>query len=180
MKILRADLIENYANADEADAGYILVDELTKALMLFPKAANDIFGTEGKEPMDLAQLACNGLNDKQAKRLVKLMLLVNQRSEGDDFIDVSNLENASMRSLFSKNGDYFDREAENIEAIAADLKSVVTDENALPTVHEFVTDYANFGGDGDKPKAKWPLYVAIALAVGGGIFYYIKTRKSAE
>lgn len=176
MKILRADFIENYANCDESDAGYILIDELTKALMLFPRAANDIFGTEGKDPMDLAEIACNGVNQKQAERLVKLMLLVNRRQDEESFVEVVSMENDSMRSLFSKNGDLFDENKENIKAISSDLQSVLTDSDCLATIHSCVYDYANFGGDESGKKSKTGLWVALAVALGGVAYYFIRKK----
>lgn len=175
MKILRADFIENYANCDENDAGYILIDEFTKSLMLFPRAANDIFGTENKDPMDLAELACNGVNQKQAERLVKLMLLVNRRQDDDTFAEVVAKENDSMRSLFSRNGDYFDENKENIKAIATDLQSVLTDENCLSEIHRNVYDYANFGGE-DEKKSRVGLWLGL-LAVAGGLTYYFLRKR---
>ena len=176
MKILRADFIENYVNADEMDAGYILLDEFTKSLMLFPRAANDILGVKDKAPMELAEIASSGVNPKQAERLVKLMLLVNRRTDEQDFADVTEMERDSLRSLLSKNGAYFDENKEDIATLAGDLQSVLTDPNFLVEANQMATDYANFGGEDEKKSRKW-LYIGGAIAVLGLTAFLILRKR---
>jgi len=182
MKAVRADLVDNLNAAHDEDGTGLLLDELTKAFLLFPKASNDILGTRDLDPKDLAHKAHKNGDTKICERLTKLMLLVNKRdSETGQFEATGELQGYSMRNLFSRNSTYFDSEKENIEAIADSLSEVLRNPSSAVDIGKNVDDYANFDGKKDSANRKrtWIIVGLVAVGILGAYGYY-KFRSNAE
>lgn len=174
MKAVRADFLENMSNFNDEDSTGLLLDELTKAFLLFPKASNDILGTHDLEPRDLAQKAHKAQDHKVHERLTKLMLLVNKRdSETGQFENNGDLQDYSMRNLFSRNADFFDQEQENIAAISEQLGECLKSPVSSESIVRNVAEYASFDGNEKGKNKKWMLYAGIGLVLAvGGYFIY--------
>jgi len=181
MKAVRADFIENLENESE-DASGLLFDELTKAFLLFPKASNDIFGTQALSAEDLAHKAQGTTDPKVINRLTKLMLLVNKRDEEGNFEANKEMENYSMRNLFSRNASYFDTQQANIGAISDMLSECLKFPDSSQSIVQNVYDYANFAGGGSKEKKNKTLLVFVFLGLAGiaGYIYYKSTYATAS
>lgn len=182
MKAVRADLVENLNAAHDEDGTSLLLDELTKAFLLFPKASNDILGTRDLEPKDLAIKAHKNGDSKIYERLTKLMLLVNKRdSETGQFEATGDLQGYSMRNLFSRNSAYFDSEKENIEVISESLTEVMRNPSCASDISKNVDDYANFDGkkDSGKKKRTWIIVGLVVVGILGAYGYY-KFRGNAQ
>ena len=182
MKAVRADLIENLNAAHDEDGTGLLLDELTKAFLLFPKASNDILGTRDLDPKDLAWKAQKNGDAKMFERLTKLMLLVNKRDmETGQFEATGELQGYSMRNLFSRNASYFDSEKENIEVISESLVEVMKNPSCVADISKNIDDYANFDGNQDSKKKKrtWIIVGLVAVGILGAYGYY-KFRSNAQ
>ena len=110
------------------------------------------------------------------------MLLVNKRDdETGQFESTGELQNHSMRNLFSRNASYFDSEKENIESIAQSLTNVMMSPDSAVSIGKYVDDYNNFDGDKKKGSKKMVLIVVALLAVGAlGVYGYYRMKSNAE
>jgi len=178
MKVVRGDFVQNYISCHDDEAAQLILDELVKAFMLFPRASNDILKTTDFNAEQLAIKAAQGISSEQAVKLTKLLFLVNKRDDQTGVFEThSKRANWSVRHLFSFFGHYFDDNRREIEHISRDVQEVIHDKDAGKSMAAHLYDYAAFGGEeGVKTMPSNNRSKLLLLSVAGLTIYALSRR----
>ena len=87
MRLIKHNAIENFSSFTQNEKEDLLIQEMSKAFLLYPKATIDILDNcgvqyESKEPQDLSMaIEKHGNNLKMLNKLVRLSFLVNRKGD---------------------------------------------------------------------------------------------------
>lgn len=192
MKLIKHNAIDNFAFFSQEEKQDLLVQEICKCFVLYPKATADILDTcnvpyKSMKPKDLSlAIEKNGSNLKMLNRLIRLSFLVNQKGDvslkGHD-------RNISYRDVM-RSGKPFVKSHNDVMKDATLLTRDMMSQNFFSKMlGENVKTYCNLDGQGDKEEPKeviiieektnsnrWIYLVLLAGAVGFA-YYYFKSQK---
>ena len=191
MKLVKHNVIENYLAFDGEDRLDVIVQELSKVVMMFPKAVTDVFdacgvkyeSTEAKELQKKIEQNSNNL--KMLNKLVKLSLVANnvlQESKGKD------TDKISFKEMVANKDDFF-KENQDIQKDAVLLLRDMLNSTKKTNFAKEVNEYLNMDGDNDSnlqgkpfvssidntPMGKFKGLIVLSLIVGG-VYYFIKNK----
>jgi hypothetical protein len=192
MKLVKHNVIENYLAFDGEDRLDVIVQELSKVVMMFPKAVTDVFDMcnikyKTSEPKELQKLIEQNSNDlKMLNKLVKLSLVANmelQNAKGQ------NTNQKSFNEMVANKDDYF-KENQDIQKDAVLLLRDMFGSKKKTNFAKEVNEYLNMDGDESQsmsgkpfvssidntPMAKFKSLLLIGLLIGGA-YYFIKKNK---
>jgi hypothetical protein len=194
MKLIRHNAIDNFAFFSEDEKQDLLVQEICKCFVLYPKATADILDTcnvsyDSMKPKDLSlAIEKNGGNLKMLNRLVRLSFLVNQKGDvslkGHD-------RNMSYRDVMRSGKPFVKSHNEVMKDATLLTRDMMSQKFFSKMLGENVKTYCNLDGQGDKDAPKesniyleekkgiptW-LWISVALVVVGVYFY--KKSKNTE
>jgi len=201
MRLIKHNAIENFSLFKQNEKEDLLIQEMSKAFLLYPKATTDILDNcgvqyESKEPQDLSMaIEKHGNNLKMLNKLVRLSFLVNRK--GDSNLKGHN-RNISYRDVM-KDGKPFLKDYQNeMKEATLITRDMMNQEVFSQILGKSVKTYLNMDGgeaksntkvteisitnDGikiqEKSKNKNWLFITLGLlAVGGGLYWYYKIKK---
>jgi hypothetical protein len=201
MRLIKHNAIENFSFFKKNEKEDLLIQEMSKAFLLYPKATTDILDNcgvqyESKEPQDLSMaIEKHGNNLKMLNKLVRLSFLVNKK--GDNNLKGHN-RNISYRDVM-KEGKPFLKDYQNeMKEATLITRDMMNQEVFSQILGKSVKTYLNMDGgeaksntkvteisitnDGikiqEKSKNKNWLFITLGLlAVGGGLYWYYKIKK---
>jgi hypothetical protein len=201
MRLIKHNAIENFSSFTQNEKEDLLIQEMSKAFLLYPKATIDILDNcgvqyESKEPQDLSMaIEKHGNNLKMLNKLVRLSFLVNRK--GDSNLKGHN-RNISYRDVM-KEGKPFLKDYQNeMKEATLITRDMMNQEVFSQILGKSVKTYLNMDGgeaksntkvteisitnDGikiqEKSKNKNWLFITLGLlAVGGGLYWYYKIKK---
>jgi hypothetical protein len=201
MRLIKHNAIENFSLFKQNEKEDLLIQEMSKAFLLYPKATTDILDNcgvqyESKEPQDLSMaIEKHGNNLKMLNKLVRLSFLVNRK--GDSNLKGHN-RNISYRDVM-KEGKPFLKDYQNeMKEATLITRDMMNQEVFSQILGKSVKTYLNMDGgeaksntkvteisitnDGikiqEKSKNKNWLFITLGLlAVGGGLYWYYKIKK---
>ncbi len=198
MRLIKHNAIENFSTFTKSEKEDLLIQEMSKAFLLYPKATTDILENcgveyESKKPEDLSlAIEKHPNNLKMLNKLVRLSFLVNKK--GDNNLKGHN-RNISYRDVM-KEGKPFLKDYQNeMKEATLITRDMMNQEVFSQILGKSVKTYLNMDGDTkskttqvsisnegitikEKNNSKTWLWVSLGiLAIGGGLYWYYKIRK---
>jgi hypothetical protein len=197
MILVKHDAIENFASFTIGEKKDLIIQELSKAFMLYPKATADILDTCGikyksLKARDLALAVEQGRDDlKMLNRIVRLSFLVNRN--GDNKLKNHN-RNVTFRKVMSEGKSFIEKHKDSMKEAVQITREMMKDHVFSKALNTSVDTYAALDGDvmpqhnvekarkdaqvlDKQPKKRWP-WVVGGILILGGMFLYIKSRKN--
>jgi len=201
MRLIKHNAIENFSSFTQNEKEDLLIQEMSKAFLLYPKATTDILDNcgvqyESKEPQDLSMAIEKHRNNlKMLNKLVRLSFLVNRKGD-------SNLKghsrNISYRDVM-KEGKPFLKDYQNeMKEATLITRDMMNQEVFSQILGKSVKTYLNMdGGEAksntkvteisisnsgikiqEKSKNKNWLFITLGLlAIGVGLYWHYKIKK---
>jgi hypothetical protein len=192
MKYLRHDFTENIYSLPTGLRESMILDELSKLINLSHKGTIDAIKISGVDIVDnaskevVAKVLCENWNNlKLRNKISKMLILVNARTENDDFVNFDGEIGDSVREVMSKGKKHLEKYKEKINDVSFALCSALKLKSSNKIVQNNITEYDNFGST-YKPKAglkhtikesdsngSWS-YLAIVGVLGLATLFYYK------
>lgn len=197
MILLKHNAIENFSSFTKSEKEDLIIQELSKAFMLYPRATADILETcqikyNSLKPNDLALAVEQGReNLKMLNRVVRLAFLVNRK--GNNSMKGHN-RNISFRKVMSEGRAFLDNNKDAMKEATLIARDMMKNKIFSKHLTKSVTAYAALDGGEVLPSYseqkkiaeappeniksnKW-VWVAGSALILVAVFYYIKKRKN--
>jgi hypothetical protein len=201
MRLIKHNAIENFSSFTQNEKEDLLIQEMSKAFLLYPKATTEILEVcgvqyESKKPEDLSMaIEKHGNNLKMLNKLIRLSFLVNRK--GDNNMKGHN-RNISYRDVMKEGKPFLKDYQKEMKEATLITRDMMNQEVFSQILGKSVKTYLNMDGgdaksksqtteitlsnDGIKIKEKsgnktW-LWISLGvLAIGGGLYWYYKIKK---
>jgi len=185
MRLVKHNFIENFNDFSQEEREDLLMQEITKAMLLFPNAFKDVFDIcevqyKSTDTNELAQVILdNNKNLKLINRVVRLSILVNKDGSGD----LKHLNrNSSYRQIMSSGKSFLKEHHEIVKESVSTFREMFKQENYSELLNENVQSYLNLDGqteEQDEEPTKTvttgfsfkPILVVALIGVVGYILY---------
>jgi len=185
MRLVKHNFIENFNDFSQEEREDLLMQEITKAMLLFPNAFKDVFDIcqvqyKSTDTNDLAQtILDNNKNLKLINRVVRLSILVNKDGSGD----LKHLNrDSSYRQIMSSGKSFLKQHHEIVKESVSTFREMFKQENYSELLNENVQSYLNLDGqteeqDEEQTKTETkgfsfkPILVVALIGVVGYILY---------
>jgi len=196
MKLIKHNAIENFSTFNKHEKEDLIIQELSKAFLLYPRATADILDTCGIKyksirSQDLAlAVESNANNLKMINRIVRLAFLVNQK--GETKLKAHD-RNISYRNVMRTGKTFLDSNKENMKEATLLTRDMMKEKIFSKILKKQVEQYENL--DGEEPKnvvveekkedaptksnKKW-IWIGLSatILVGLGVYLYIRFNKN--
>lgn len=185
MKLVKHDVVENYVSFNNHERIDIILQELSKTIMMFPTAITDILKicdiSFEDNPQSIRKSIEQNANDlKLLNKLVKLSLIANielQEAKGQD------LSKKHYRDIMVDKKEFFKQNNDILQDAVLKLRDFLNGKNKENFAKE-VNEYLNMDGDNgadtkpfvssiDNLKIDVKNIVIIGLVIAG-IYYFVK------
>ena len=148
MKIVKHNFVENYLAFSEDERQDILLQEVSKAIMMFPNAIKDILVTEkitpkGNSPKDLLYaIVTNSESPSLANKLAKVSMVTNmelQKNKGND-------KDISYRKLMNDKAEYLKANEDILRDSSYKFRNMLTKKGYQKRLIQSVNEYLNMDG----------------------------------
>jgi hypothetical protein len=148
MKIVKHDFVENYLAFSDDERQDILLQEISKAIMMFPNAIKDILVTEkitpkGNSPKDLLDaIVTNSESPSLANKLAKVSMVTNmelQKNKGND-------KDISYRKLMNDKAEYLKANEDILRDSSYKFRNMLTKKGYQKRLIQSVNEYLNMDG----------------------------------
>jgi hypothetical protein len=185
MKLVKHNVIENYVGFSDDERIEIIVQEISKCLMMFPNAVADIFDAckikyQNKNPKELQKVIEQNASDlKMINKLVKLSLVANEELQKANGGDVSVL---NYRKIMSNKDEFFKENKDIVQDAVLKLREFLKSKQTANFTKE-VNEYLNLDGANfddkfvssiDSNKNNLLTKFLIVGVLGIGIYYLTK------
>ena len=195
MKFIKHNAIENFSRFTKAEKEDLIIQEMSKMFLLYPKATADILDNCGVtykslKPEDLSlAVEKNGKNLKMLNRIIRLSFLVNEKG-GKTM--VGHDRNMSYRDVMKKGKPLVKEHQEAMKEATLLTRDMMSQEMFSKILGRNVKVYLNLDGQGNaeeeapkeiveqvvEGKKISPFFwVAIGVAVVGLGWWYYKSKK---
>ena len=195
MRLVKHNAIENFSAFSKREKEDLIIQELSKAFMLYPRATADILDTckikyQSISPKDLAlAVEQKSRNLKMINRIVRISFLVNKK--GDVVMSNHNRE-ISYRNLMRGGSSFVSEHKEEMKEAALIARDMMEEKFFSKALGKSVTYYLNMDGEQEEPEKisatnpkvkyskektkSWNPWIAAGLLVAfvGGIYLYKK------
>jgi hypothetical protein len=198
MILLKHNAIDNFTTFTKGEKEDLIIQELSKAFMLYPRATADILDTceikyKSLKPKDLALAVEQGRDNlKMLNRIVRLSFLVNR--QGDNTLKNHN-RNVSFRRVMSEGKPFLEKHRDAMKEATLIAREMMNKQIFSKALGQSVDAYAALDGGvmpthgeekqrpkvdvvENKPSSKKWLWIVGSIIAVGGIFWWIKSRKS--
>lgn len=197
MKFIKHNAIENFSRFTKAEKEDLIIQEMSKMFLLYPKATADILDNCGVtykslKPEDLSlAVEKNGKNLKMLNRIIRLSFLVNEKG-GKTM--VGHDRNMSYRDVMKKGKPLVKEHQEAMKEATLLTRDMMSQEMFSKILGRNVKVYLNLDGQGNaeeeapkeiveevvEGKKISPFFwVAIGVAVFGIGWWYYKSKKQS-
>ncbi len=199
MRLIKHNAIENFSSFTKNEKEDLLIQEMSKAFLLYPKATTEILDNCGvsyqsNKPQDLSiAIEKHGNNLKMLNKLVRLSFLVNRK--GDNNLKGHN-RNISYRDVMKEGKPFLKDYQKEMKEATLLSRDMMNQEVFSQILGKSVKTYLNMDGDQEKSKTtqitltndgikiqeksgnkNW-LWVSLGILVlGGGLYWYYKVKK---
>ena len=148
MKIVKHDFVENYLSFSEDERQDILLQEISKAIMMFPNAIKDILTNEkitpkSNKPNDLLDaIVSNASNYDLMTKLAKISMVTNlelQKNKGSD-------KDISYRKLMNDKSQFFKENEDILKDSVRKFRSMLHQKGYQKKLAQSVNEYLNMDG----------------------------------
>ena len=198
MKFIKHNAIDNFSCFTKAEKEDLIIQEMSKMLLLYPRATADILDNCGVnykslKPEDLSlAVEKNGKNLKMLNRIIRLSFLVNEKG-GKTM--VGHDRNMSYRDVMKKGKPLVKEHQEAMKEATLLTRDMMSQEMFSKILGRNVKVYLNLDGQGNaeeeapkeiveqvvEGKKISPFFwVAIGVAVVGLGWWYYKSKKQSN
>jgi len=191
MKLVNHDFVQNYLAFSDNERADVLLQELSKAIMMFPKAILDIFKNEDIVPKSnasqdlLEAIFENAKNASMIQKIAKVTMITNVQIK--KFKEES--ENVSYRKLLSDKGDFIKENDDVLKDLSSRLTKMLSQKGYQKHLTQSVNEYLNLDGQQNttevttpptttsvEPKKNYTWLVVGGLVILGAYFYFKKNE----
>jgi hypothetical protein len=197
MKFIKHNAIENFSCFTQAEKEDLIIQEMSKMFLLYPRATADILDNCGVtydslKPQDLSlAVEKNGNNLKMLNRIIRLSFLVNEKG-GKTM--VGHDRNITYREVMKKGKPLMKEHQEAMKEATLLTRDMMSQEMFSKLLGKEVKVYLNLDGQGNAEESPKEIveqviedkkispffWVAIGVAVVGLGWLYYKSRKKAD
>lgn len=198
MILLKHNAIDNFTTFTKGEKEDLIIQELSKAFMLYPRATADILDTceikyKSLKPKDLALAVEQGRDNlKMLNRIVRLSFLVNR--QGDNTLKNHN-RNVSFRRVMSEGKAFLEKHRDAMKEATLIAREMMKNQIFSKALDQSVDAYAALDGGAmpthgteqersrvdvveEKNTSKtWAWIFGSALLLGG-LVWWVKKNKS--
>jgi len=185
MRYIKHNVIENFNQFSPREKAKLLVEEMSKAYMLYPEAVADVLDScnikyESKHPQDLADaVKKNSDNLKMLNRVIKLSFLVNK--DGSD-VKPKNNRKISFREVMRDGTGFLKQYPAELKESTLIARDMMKENMYSKVLDKTMTNYLNMDGQQTKslklPSTNYTTMFIVFGLVAIGVIGYYKTRKS--
>jgi hypothetical protein len=186
MKLVKHDVVENYVSFNNHERIDIILQELSKTIMMFPTAILDILNVcniknDGTPDSITKSIEQNANDLKLLNKLVKVSLVANmelQDAKGQD------LSKKHYRDIMVDKNEFFKKNNDIVQDAVLKLRDFLNSKNKENFAKE-VNEYLNMDGENstekpfvssiDKVKIDVKNLVIVAVVIAG-IYYFVKNK----
>lgn len=197
MRFIKHNAIENFSCFTQAEKEDLIIQEMSKMFLLYPRATADILDNCGVaydslKPQDLSlAVEKNGKNLKMLNRIIRLSFLVNEKG-GKTM--VGHDRNMSYRDVMKKGKPLVKENQEAMKEATLLTRDMMSQEMFSKILGKNVKVYLNLDGQGtpdqeapkeiaqevvEGKKTSKFVWVAIGVAVVGLGWWYYKSKKQS-
>jgi hypothetical protein len=186
MRYIKHNVIENFNQSSPREKAKVLVEEMSKAYMLYPQAIADVLDStnikyESKHPQDLADaVRKNSNNLKMLNRVVKISFLVNKH--GVDAKPINN-RNISFREVMRKGKPFLKQYPNELKESTLIARDMMKENMYSKVLDKTMTNYLNMDGQEQKSmklpvptKSYATTFIVLGIIALGVIAYYKKYK----
>jgi len=197
MKFIKHNAIDNFSCFTKAEKEDLVIQEMSKMFLLYPRATADILDNCGVtyaslKPKDLSlAVEKNGKNLKMLNRIIRLSFLVNEKG-GKTM--VGHDRNITYREVMKKGKPLMKEHQEAMKEATLMTREMMSQEMFSKLLGKEVKVYLNLDGQGnaedspkeitqeivDDKKTSPFVWVVIAVAVVGLGWWYYKSKKQSD
>ena len=184
MRYVKHNMIENFNQFTPKEKARLLVEEMSKAYMLYPQSVADILDScnikyESKHPQDLAEaVKQNSNNLKMMNRIIRLSFLVNKNG-----VDVKhkNNRNASFRDVMRDGKAFLKQYPSELKESTLMAREMMSENMYSSVLDKTMTNYLNMDCQ-QKKVMKLPsknyatTFIVLGIVAIGIIAYYKKYK----
>jgi hypothetical protein len=191
MRLVKHNAIDNFSFFTQREKEDLIIQEMSKAFLLYPQATADILTTceiefKSKNPTDFAMaIESHGENLKMLNRLVRLSFLVNK--QGD--VKMTNHDrNISYRNLMKHQAIFLKNNQEKMKEATLLARTMMREKFFSKILGKSVEYYLNMDGNGaiskektiipEQPKPKSYTWIWVLGGLSIGAYLYYKFKKS--
>jgi hypothetical protein len=196
MKFIKHNAIENFSCFTKAEKEDLIIQEMSKMFLLYPRATADILDNCGVsydslKPQDLSlAVEKNGKNLKMVNRIIRLSFLVNEK--GGKTMEGHN-RNITYREVMKKGKPLMKEHQEAMKEATLITRDMMSQEMFSKILGKNVKVYLNLDGQGNANEDEAPkenekvvvetkktsplVWLVLGLAVVGIGWYYYKSKK---
>lgn len=186
MRYIKHNAIQNFNQFSPKEKAKLLVEEMSKAYMLYPQAVADVLDSsnikyESKHPQDLAQaVKSNSDNLKMLNRVIRLSFLVNKDNTN---VKPKNNRNIPFREVMREGKSFLKQYPNELKESTLIARDMMKENMYSKVLDKTMTNYLNMDGQEQK-SMKLPVpsknYAATFIVLGiialGVIAYYKKYK----
>jgi hypothetical protein len=199
MKLIKHNAIENFSCFTKAEKEDLIIQEMSKMFLLYPRATADILDNcdvkyDSLKPQDLSMaVEKNGNNLKMLNRIIRLSFLVNEKG-GKTM--VGHNRNITYREVMKKGKPLMKEHQEAMKEATLLTRDMMSQEMFSKILGKNVKVYLNLDGQGNAEEEEAPkentqivlvedkktspfVWLVIGLAVVGIGWYYYKSKNQS-
>ncbi len=191
MRLVKHNAIDNFSSFTKSEKEDLIIQEMSKAFLLYPQATADILDTcqveyKSKSPNEFSMaIESHGENLKMLNRLVRLSFLVNK--QGD--VNMKNHDrNISYRNLMKHQAIFLKKNQDKMKDATLLTRTMMREKIFSKILGKSVEYYLNMDGNGENSKEKqviaeqplqksytW-IWVLGGLSLGAYLYYKLKSK----
>lgn len=185
MRYIKHNAIENFNQSSPKEKANLLVEEMSKAYMLYPEAVANVLDScsikyESKHPQDLANaVKANSDNLKMLNRVVRLSFLVNQDGNSQN---TNKNRNLSFREVMRDGKAFLKKYPAELKESTLIARDMMKENLYSKVLNKTMTNYLNLDGQEQKklilPSKDYTATLIVVGIIALGVFAYYKTKKS--
>lgn len=148
MKIVKHDFVENYLSFSEDERQDVLLQEVSKAIMMFPNAIKDILTNEKitpktNKPNDLLDaIVSNSSNYSLMTKLAKISMVTNMELQKNKGVD----KDISYRKLMNDKSEFLKANEDILKDSVFKFKNMLHQKGYQKKLAQSVNEYLNMDG----------------------------------
>jgi hypothetical protein len=186
MRYIKHNAIENFNQFSPREKAKLLVEEMSKAYMLYPQAVADILDSTNvkyasKHPQDLAEaVKSNSDNLKMLNRIVRLSFLVNKDNQN---VKPKNNRNLPFREVMRDGKNFLKQYPAELKESTLIARDMMKENMYSKVLDKTMTNYLNMDGQQQKSmklpvpsKSYTTTFIVLGIIALGVIAYYKKYK----
>jgi hypothetical protein len=184
MRLIRHNVIENYLSFNDDERTDLLLQELSKAVLVYPLAMAQVLESCGIDyqkptPKAVKQAICENASDlKMLNRVAKVLLVTTDELSKRG---VNNDRETPYRELMRDKSQFFKDNSEILKDVVLKLRETLNSVNG--EFDEHLNMYLNMDGEKlpetqNQTKLDWGTAILMVAVLAGG--YFLLTKKSQQ